>query len=217
MKLYNAVTENINKLEVKIYASIKEVARILGVEGYSQYGHLKATLDCFCDYRLIGNTNKKKVDILEIYEKPYPNFHHHGDYSKLKCTEEEREHGGVYLIYSQEHGKYYSGSTYCLKKRFAYWKSAAKNGSKENGATALSFEDSIMIPLFIANENCTREQLYNVESNMIDYLKVTKREKCLNKQMFNKIQQSVEGIGVINWDLLCELGVFNRSYVWKIA
>lgn len=209
MKLYNNLTSYKGNLNEGTYNSLEEVKKTLGVS-YTDNKRFKKALACICDYRLIGNSNKKKVDILEVYETPLP--YYHGDYSKLKCTEEERQQGGIYVIQSKEYDKYYIGSTHSLKKRFSNWKCLAKGGSKETGAEVLRYDDSLMQPLFIANDNCTREQLYHIEDNMIKCFKTVKSERCLNAKWVERLQQSVEGIGTINWDLLCDLHVFNRTY-----
>ena len=98
----------------------------------------------------------------------------------------------------------YVGSTLCLKSRYSYWKCVSAKGSQEAGARVFRLEDSMMMPLLIANsEDCTEENLRLFEKCMINFAKFTKGEYCVNDTVYDTDMVNNFGvIGELDWNVL---------------
>ena len=206
MTLYQVMQQNLNEGMVGLHPSIQSLAQNLGITKQFNYDDFLATLGCFCDFTASKEGKSIQVEIHGIDKQPLPDFHKTtwGDYSKLKCRVEERECAGVYIIYSKEHDTIYVGSTLCLKSRYSYWKCMSAKGSQLAGARVFRCEDSLMMPLLIANgEDCTEEKLRLFEKYMINFAKFTKGEYCVNDTVLETEEVNDFGaIGEVNWDVL---------------
>ena len=170
MTLYQAMQQNLNEGMIGVHPTIQSLAKELGITKQFNYDDFLATLGCFCDFTASKEGKAVRVEIHEIDEQPLADFHNtiRGDYSKLKCKVEERERASVYIIYSKEHDMVYVGSTLCLKSRYSYWKCVSAKGSQEAGARVFRLEDSMMMPLLIANSEdiCNFLRLSTDKKNM---------------------------------------------------
>lgn len=206
MTLYQSMQQNLNEGMIGVHPSIQSLAQKLRITKQFNYDDFLATLGCFCDFTVSKDRKAIRVEIHEIDDQPMPDFHStvRGDYSKLKCEVEDRERACVYIIYSKEHDMIYVGSTLCLKSRYSYWKCVSAKGSQEAGARVFRFEDSLMMPLLIANgEDCTEEKLRLFEKCMINFAKFTKGEYCVNDTVLETEEANDFGaIGEVNWDVL---------------
>ena len=206
MTLYQAMQQNLNEGMIGVHPTIQSLAKELGITKQFNYDDFLATLGCFCDFTASKEGKAVRVEIHEIDEQPLADFHNtiRGDYSKLKCKVEERERASVYIIYSKEHDMVYVGSTLCLKSRYSYWKCVSAKGSQEAGARVFRLEDSMMMPLLIANsEECTEENLRLFEKCMINFAKFTKGEYCVNDTVYDTDMVNNFGvIGELDWNVL---------------
>lgn len=171
MTLCNTMKANINNIKVGTYPSIQALARAFNIEQQFSYPHFKNILSCLCDFTSVKEGNAERVEIIEIYNEPKSELlsYTRGDTSKLKCHPNHRKARCVYVIYSKENDLAYIGSTCSLINRFSYWKCVSKQGSKEAGAEVFRKHDSIMIPLFVAWNHCTLDQLRIIEKSMIQF------------------------------------------------